>query len=279
MMKSSLNAWSCPGNHDFKTVFKNLKAAGFAGVELNVDNENSHPANALTVNTTNAQLAEIKALSEEYELPVVSISSSQYSGGKILGDGTSAGRDRARLIMETQIRCAEALGADGILIVPGGICDNCSIAKAWNNSQEALASMADLIGKSETVKVGVENVWNGFFLSPMEMARFIDELNIKNLGAYFDVGNVEIFSYPEYWIEVLAHRIIKIHVKDFLKTGANAGTFVNLLEGSIRWNKVTSALRAVGFDGYLTAELAAMPATPEYLYRITRDALDEIIAM
>ena len=278
MMKSSLNAWSCPADHDFETVFRSLKAAGFAGVELNVDSEDNPSAHSLTIHTTAEELAAIRALSEKYELPVVSISSGQYAGGRTFGEGTQAGRDRARLIMETQIRCAEALGADGVLIVPGGIGEEVSIMQAWNNSQESLASMKDVI-TGTSVKVGVENVWNGFFMSPMEMARFIDELNIRNLGAYFDVGNVAIFSMPEYWIEVLGSRIVKIHVKDFRKTGGNAGHFVNMLEGTIRWDKVVAALRKIGFDGYLTAELAAMPATPDYLYRITRDALDEIIAM
>lgn len=276
-MKRSINAWSCPGNHDFETVFRSLKAAGFEGVELNVDGEANPSAHSLTVNTTAEQLKSIRDLSEKYDLPVISISTSQY-GGETLGADDQAGRDRARLVMETQIRCAEALGADGILVVPGGIGENRSIRRAWDNNQEALLSMKDLI-EGTAVKVGLENVWNNFFIAPMEMARFIDELNIKNLGAYFDVGNVAIFSWPEYWIEILAHRIVKIHVKDFRRAGGNAGHFVNLLEGSIRWKKVVEALRAVGFDGYLTAELSAMPETPDYLYKITSEALKEIIAM
>ena len=93
------------------------------------------------------------------------------------------------------------------------------------------------------------------------------------------MGNVAIFSWPEYWIDILGSRIVKIHVKDFRKTGGNAGHFVNLLEGSIRWKKVVEALRAAGYDGYLTAELSAMPETPDYLYKITNAALAEIISM
>ena len=276
-MKRSINAWSCPGNHDFETVFRSLKAAGFEGVELNVDNEEKPSAHSLTVNTIKEELSAIRALSEKYELPVCSISTSQY-GGDTLGADDQTGRDRAKRVMEAQIRCAEALGGDGILIVPGGISENRSIRRAWDNNQETLLSLKDLIEETN-VKVGVENVWNNFFIDPKEMARFIDELNIKNLGAYFDVGNVAIFSWPEYWIDILGSRIVKIHVKDFRKTGGNAGHFVNLLEGSIRWKKVVEALRAAGYDGYLTAELSAMPETPDYLYKITNEALREIIAL
>jgi len=276
-MKGALNAWTCPGSYDFETVFRKLKEAGFDGVELNVDGENNASAHSLTFETTNEQLKEIKGLSEKYELPVVSISTSLY-GSHSLCAADEASRALPRRVMETQLRCADALGADGILIVPGGIGEDCSILKAWELNQETLLSMKDLI-EGGSIKVGVENVWNNFFISPMEMARFIDEVNIKNLGAYFDVGNVAIFSWPEYWIEALGSRIVKIHVKDFRKTGGNAGSFVNLLEGSIRWGHVVKALRDVGFDGYLTAELGGMPNTPEYLFRITKDALDTIIAM
>ena len=69
---------------------------------------------------------------------------------------------------------------------------------------------------------------------------------------------------------------VKIHVKDFIKKNTNAGCFVNLLEGSIRWDKVMAALRNIGYNGYLTAEVASMPAAPEYLYQITQSALDTI---
>ena len=276
-MKRSLNAWTCPGTQDFETVFRKLKAAGFDGVELNVDGAHNASLHSLTLDTTPAQLKEIKALSEKYDLPVCSISTSLY-GPDTIGADDAAGRDMARRILEKQLECADALGADGILIVPGGITENRSIRKAWENSQETLLSLKSTI-ESGTIKVGVENVWNNFFLSSVEMARFIDELNIRNLGAYFDVGNVAIFSWPEYWIEILGSRIVKIHVKDFLKTGGNAGTFVNLLEGSIRWEKVVPALQAAGYNGYLTAELSAMPKTPDYMYEITKRALDEICAL
>ena len=93
------------------------------------------------------------------------------------------------------------------------------------------------------------------------------------------MGNVAIFTWPEYWIDILGSRIVKIHVKDFSRCSGNSGNFVNLLEGAIRWNKVMEALRGAGYDDYLVAELGCMNATPDYLYRITKDALDEIRAM
>ncbi len=272
MLLKSINAWSVPSEVGFAEMFADLKKAGFDCVELNLDAPGAG-AHALSVETTDEELLQIRKLSEAAGLPICSISSSQW-GKSALAGGTVP----TKFLLEKQLNCAKLLGADGILIVPGGIGPDCSIKQAYINAKNELLACKDLI-EGQSVKVGVENVWNNFFLSPVEMARFIDELAIKNLGAYFDVGNVAIFSYPEYWIEILGSRIQKIHVKDFRKSGGNAGHFVNLLEGSIRWKKVVDALKAAGYDAYLTAELGGMPETPDYLYGITEKALDTIIKM
>ena len=60
----------------------------------------------------------------------------------------------------------------------------------------------------------IENVWNKFMLSPMELARFIDQFDDERVGSYFDgqrLGN----WLPEHWIHVLAGRIQRVHVKDY----------------------------------------------------------------
>jgi len=273
-MLKSLNAWSVPSEVSFEDMFRALSKAGFDGVELNVDKEDAS-AHALSLSTTKAQLEEIRGLSEKYALPVCSISTSLCSD--TFGSADRARNEMAKKIVRQQLFCAQQLGGTGILVVPGGHNEKNSLKAAYDRSFETLSALKAEIDDQD-VKVGVENVWNNFFASPFDMARFIDSLGAKNIGAYFDVGNVMIFSDPVHWIEILGNRIVKIHVKDFLKSGWNAGTFVNLLEGSVPFERVVPALRAVGYDGYLTAELSAMPKTPEYLYDITVRALEIICA-
>lgn len=274
-MKKALNAWTVPAQVPFEELFQKLSAAGYDGVELNLDREST--GHALTMDTTSAQTAEIKKLSQAYNLPVHSISSSLYVA-ETLGSDDPTCRRRGQDILRKQLELASALGADGILVVPGGVSDERSLARAWDNSLESLSALKDEIVQSG-VKVGVENVWNGFFLSPRDMAAFIDTLDCPGIGAYFDVGNVEIFSNPQDWIEVLGSRIVKVHVKDFARTSSNAGHFVNLLEGSIDWSKVKAALDNAGYQGYLTAEVDTFHRTPEYQYEITKMALDHIISL
>lgn len=274
-MKKALNAWSVPASVSFEEMFRALSKAGFEGVELNVDAP-GHSAHSLTMDSGPALFSELRALSRRYALPVCSISTSLY-GALLGGDAPGAG-EKAEALLRKQLECARALGADGVLVVPGGVSEDLSILRA---RETALSILGRLRGEIEDsgVFVGLENVWNNFFISPLDMRAFIDELHSPSIGAYFDVGNVAIFTHPQHWIEVLGGRIGKVHVKDFRRSGANAGHFVNLLEGSIQWPRVMRALRAAGYDGYLTAEVSDMPATPEYLYDITSAALDNILGM
>jgi len=110
------------------------------------------------------------------------------------------------------------------------------------------------------IKIGLENVWNNFLISPLEEARYIDELESPQVGAYFDVGNVLRYGWPEQWIRTLGARIIKVDIKEFSlkkmnEEGLGKGFGVELLEGDCDWPAVMAALREIGYHGWGTAEI------------------------
>jgi L-ribulose-5-phosphate 3-epimerase len=105
------------------------------------------------------------------------------------------------------------------------------------------------------VSIGVENVWNKFLLSPLEMKRFLDEINSPFVGAYFDVGNIIYIGYPDQWIRILGQKHIKrIHFSDARSEQAGLGMFVDLLAGDVDFAAVMTALRDIGYDGWITVE-------------------------
>lgn len=279
-MKKSINAWTVEDAAGFPELFRQVKDAGFDGVELNVDRE-GHSAHSLTLATTQDELRDIAALSRQYDLPVVSISTSLY-GGK-MGSPDAEEREFAKALLRKQLECAQALGSSGILTVPGGQSPRISLSEDYRRSQATLAELRDDI-LAAGIHVGVENVWNGFFTSPAEMARFIDGLDCPLIGAYFDVGNVVAFSWPESWIEILGKRIHHVHIKDFKrKAGLNqGGDFVSLTRGDVNWLEVIPALRQAGFEGYLTAEVSIDDwdgpevTYPDY-YKIVAEAIRNIL--
>ncbi|GAG27908.1 unnamed protein product, partial [marine sediment metagenome] len=114
------------------------------------------------------------------------------------------------------------------------------------------------------VVIGIENVWNKFLLSPLEMRDFIDNFGSKMVVAYFDVGNILLTGYPDQWIRILGERIKRVHVKDFKTSVGTVEGFVDLLEGDVDFEAVKQALGEIGYDGYVTAELLPFePGRPE----------------
>lgn len=276
-MKKSINAWSLAKELTFEECFIAAKEAGFDGIEFNVDAPGG--GHGLTMDTTEAELAEIKALSEQYRLPVVSISSALHGGR--LGAPSDEANEGVKEVIRKQIQCAKALDAGAVLVVPGAPLAENSWKSVRARAIQTLQEMAAEI-EASGITVGLENVWNGFFTSPFDMRNFLEEVGSPSIKAYFDVGNVAAFSFPEHWIEVLADQICRIHVKGWKSNGLNqGGAWADLMDGTIDWQKVVDAFKAIGFDGYLTAEVFP---THEYedmneFYRETTRDLGKIIAL
>lgn len=159
--------------------------------------------------------------------------------------------------METSLRNAKLWGADTVLLVPAVVNPQTSYQDAWTRSQRIICERLLPLACELKVIIAVEEVWNKFLLSPLEFARYVDELDSPWIKAYFDVGNVVFYGYPQDWIRALGRRIVKVHLKDF-QLDRPGGRFYwkNLGEGDIDWVEVRRALDEVGYDGYLTTEIA-----------------------
>ncbi|MGL4462254.1 MAG: sugar phosphate isomerase/epimerase family protein, partial [Planctomycetia bacterium] len=161
--------------------------------------------------------------------------------------------------LEESLRDAKAFGGTTVLLVPAVVNKETSYADAYARSQseikKALPLAADL-----KIKILFENVWNNFLLSPLETARYIDEFDSPWVGAYFDVGNVVRYGWPEQWIRVLGPRVGKLDIKEFSRKiegtkGPNAGFGAEINEGDCDWPAVMTALKEIGFSGWATAEV------------------------
>ena len=159
--------------------------------------------------------------------------------------------------MQTSILNATLWGADAVLLVPAVVDATTSYRDAYTRSQKVIRERLLPIARESKVIIAVEEVWNKFLLSPMEFARYVDELDSPWLKAYFDVGNVVLYAFPQDWIRTLGSRIVKLHLKDFTFDRRN-GTFAwkALGEGDIDWIEVRKALDDINYAGYVTTELS-----------------------
>jgi len=155
--------------------------------------------------------------------------------------------------MRTSLHNAKLWGCDAVLLVPAVVNPQTSYRDAWTRSQREIRKLIPLAEELKVI-IAIEEVWNKFLLSPLEMAKYITEFQSPWIKAWFDVGNVLLYGYPQDWIHTLGNRIVKVHVKDF-KRKENGYAWVNLGDGDVDWPAVRQAFGDIGYSGSAVTEL------------------------
>jgi len=232
-----------PKELGFRDRFQVALDAGFAGIEMQ------------TV-ADPRQADEIKEASAKTGLRIHSVMNmDHWSSPLSSADPEVVAKSVAG--METSLRNAKLWGADAVLLVPAVVNPQTSYQDAWTRSQKVIRERLLPLAQELKVVIGVEEVWNKFLLSPLEFVRYVDELASPWIRAYFDVGNVVFYAYPQDWIRTLGSRIAKVHLKDFQLDRANGRfNWKNLGEGDIDWVEVRKAFSEVGYDGWVTTEIS-----------------------
>ncbi|TVY08016.1 sugar phosphate isomerase/epimerase family protein [Paenibacillus cremeus] len=271
-MLKGLNQWCFPVGTPLEHIFDTCQKAGYDAVELNM----YEPGGVgLTIDSTAAEVESIGALARKYGLQLRSLSTGLFGKYQLSSKDESI-REAALKTIRKQLEIASLLGIDTILVIPGRVNDEISYDVCYTRSQEELKKVVPDAEKYG-IYLGIENVWNKFLQSPLEMARYIDELQSPYAAAYYDVGNTLSIGFPDQWIRILGSRIKKVHVKDFKPNVGNYNGFVPLLAGDVPWARVRQALRDIGYTDTLTAELDAYASTPDQLIYDTARHIDFII--
>lgn len=261
MIKKGINIWSFPAGISYKDIFTLAKDAGFEGVELSLTEDGP-----LGLKSSEKDILEVKKMANDMGLNIQSFASDLAWGNPITSANDKT-RENAVSYIKRQLEVASILGADTILLVPGYVgVDFIPDSKvvyyedAYKRAKEGISKVVETAEKYK-VAIGIENVWNKFLISAMEMRNFIDEFKSDYVGSYFDVGNVIYMGYPEQWIKVLGKRIKKVHFKDYRRAVGTLDGFVDLLAGDVNYPAVMEALKEIGYDSYCTAEMI-----PNYKY-------------
>ena len=277
VMKKGISIWSFAGT-SLEENMKLAKDAGFDGIELALDETGD-----VSLESTKDDILKVKEMAEKIGLELYSVASGLYWTYNYTSEN-EANRIKAKEITKKQLEVASWLGCDTILVVPGAVDvafePESEIVEYDVAYERALSALKELAPYAEELKVSIsiENVWNKFLLSPVEMADFIDKVGSDYVGSYFDVGNVVYIGHPEHWIKVLGNRIKKVHFKDYRKEAGSLCGFVDLLSGDVNWPKVMEQFKNIGYDNWVTAEMLP-PYTyyPETIVYNTSNAMDKII--
>ena len=241
-MKKAVYVSMLPKELSYAERFRLAKDVGFEGIEIGTITE---PAVA----------AEIKEASAKAGLTIHSVMNADHWKYPLSSaDPEVVAKSVAG--METSLRNAKLWGCDSVLLVPAVVNPETSYKDAWTRSQKVVKERILPLAQELRVVIGMEEVWNKFLLSPLEMARYVDEFASPWVKAYLDVGNMLFYGYPQDWIRTLGKRIHRVHIKDF-KVDRGKGQFFwkNIGEGDVDWPEVRKAFSEVGYDGWVTTEI------------------------
>ena len=219
--------------------FKIVRDVGFDGIELN-------RPDAIPID-------EILKAKEASGLAIAGVICSTH-WGKPLSHNDPAVREQGMRGVRLALQDCAELGCERMLLVPGVVDKKTSYADTYTRSQAAIKELAADAEKAKC-RIAVENVWNHFIMTPLEAARFIDEINSPWVGWHFDIGNVITYGWPEQWIRILGKRIYNLHIKEFSRKksegeGLWKGFGVELGEGDVGWPDVMKALAEIEYTGW-----------------------------
>ena len=282
----ALNYWvmgGFEGQVDFCTAIKQAANYGLDGIEFTF-------GVVIKENISDSEINEVKKCAEEKGITLKTMATGFYWGTSLASED-EAERARAIEFTEKYLTVASKLGVESILVIPGAVeipweetAKVTSYDIVWENSLDSLKKLAPLAQKL-SVNIALENVWNNFLLSPIEMKYYIDSIGSDYIGTYLDVGNVVRVGVPEHWIKILGNRIKAIHIKNFKREDACGGLHGfgdNILEGEIDLNKVKTALSEINYNGPITAEMIPFSRLPdlvlpdEHLAKLTAERLISI---
>jgi hexulose-6-phosphate isomerase len=276
-MKISASYWMFEGGLEGKKpiaeAIAEAKQLGFDGIELCIGSQGP-----LTDKTTQAECKDIVATAKKTGIEIAGVASGESWGSSPTASDPAV---RARIIDFTKkaLQVTKWLGTNAYLFVPGAVdvfflpdAEVIPYDVCYKRAREAVRKLVPTAEKLG-VSLCIENVWNKFLLSPLEMRDFIDSFKSRRVGSYFDAGNVLLTGYPEQWIRILGRRIRRVHIKDFKKSVGTAEGFVDLLEGNVDFAAVKKALAEIKYNGYVTAEMIPYnPGRP----RRTAEAMKKI---
>ena len=243
-------------NESIESALSQTKSNKFDALELSVSSEG-----VINTNISKAECETIRKKIDDSGIFVDSIATGMSWGVSPTSDDESI-RKKSISLHQNALKVASYLDCKALLFVPGVVKSPISpeivrYDKALERLREAINQMLP-VAEDLNVDLCMENVWNGFFYSPIELRDFVDSFDSDKLGVYLDIGNLIGYQqYPPHWIELLNSRIKRVQIKDFQENFDWTGSysFCDIGAGDVPWKETIAALNSIQYESTIIAEM------------------------
>ena len=261
-------------NESIESALSQTKMHGFEALELSVSSEG-----VISTNSSKAECEMIRRRIDDSGVFVDSIATGMSWGVSPTSDDESI-RKKSISLHQDALKVASYLDCKALLFVPGVVKSPISpeivrYDRALDRLREAINLMLP-IAEDLNVDLCMENVWNGFFYSPIELRDFVDSFDSDRLGVYLDIGNLIGYQqHPPHWVELLNSRIKRVQIKDFQENFDWTGSFsfCDIGAGDVPWKETIEALKTIEYKSTIIAEM--LPWDETILSR-TSAAMDQL---
>ena len=199
-MKKSINQWAFPypEKMNLEQCMRLAKAAGFDAIELNYDLDND-----LSPKSGPKEYAAIRKLADTIGIQISGLCSFLF-WPYALTNNDNAKRERGFELAGKMTQAAHDLGVENLLVVPGAVhipwrtdYDPVPNDVCDKRAREAIGKLLPTAEKLK-VKMNIENIFfNGYLMTPGEMAAFVDSFNSERVKVHFGrlvQGDVQRFE-------------------------------------------------------------------------------------
>ena len=251
-------------------VIPRLAALGYQGVELNAQNAAWAKAHVMPGLDASGR-AEIRQLALDHGMEISSISAHDDDHTSFI-DADGQTRQRHVDYVKGCIDLAPDVGTGVVHVLPGSPPAGVAGEQAWGWLLEGLDTCIHYASE-EGVTLALEAVVGSIVRNMADLSRLLADVG-DELYVNFDPSHLVVAGEdPTEWVRTLGPRIVHTHMKDariippgFEFPPLAEGTmrlstefeYLALGKGVIRFGEMVSAMREIGYEGFLSMEYEGM---------------------
>ncbi|MBI4789967.1 MAG: sugar phosphate isomerase/epimerase [Chloroflexi bacterium] len=261
-------------NHSLQDAIRRLHQFGYEGIEIWGGRPHMYR------HDLDAELDSIKQLLDEFEMTVPNFIPAQFRYPSILSSSNEAVRRDSVRYIEDAIDNALRLGAPSVSLCAGMTLHGESVEKGWAQLRQSIVELLDYTDKTDLrLLIEPAHHWEStLILTVRDGLRMIREIGSERLGICLDTGHANVNGEDLAQAVAMLNGVpLHIHVDD---NNGDSDTHAIPGEGSISFAPFVQALKAINYQGFVSAELGFQyTLEPDAAVQKTREALSEMFAV